>query len=68
LLFHISLKDLALFNEEKETGFRDETDRVRVTRIVISYQSKRFSRIDWFDGSKMLVTFCDLKRELHDDE
>jgi tetratricopeptide (TPR) repeat protein len=23
------------------------------------------SRIDWFDGSKMLATFCDLKRELH---
>jgi hypothetical protein len=65
LLFLIRRKDLALFNEEQETGFRDETDRVRMTRIVISYQSKRFSRIDWFDGSKMLVTFCDLKSESH---
>ena len=39
--------------------------RVRIRRISISYQYKRFSRIDRFDGSKMLVTFCDLRRELH---
>ena len=48
-----------------ELGGSDEGDRVRKTRIVISYQSKRFSGIDWLDGSKMLVRFCDLKREFH---
>ena len=46
----------------KKFGIGDETGRVRKTRISISYQFKRFSRIDRFDGSKMLVTFCDLKR------
>jgi hypothetical protein len=39
--------------------------RVRIRRISVSYQFKRLSRIDRFDGSKMLVTFCDLRRELH---
>ena len=51
--------------KKQEKRFRDETNLGSIIRIVISYQSKRFSRIDRFDGSKMVVTFCDLKGELH---
>ena len=38
--------------KKQEKGFRDETHRVRIIRLTISYQSERFSRADTFDGSK----------------